>query len=345
MESATEPEVDHARTYEHLLRMLYLSWRATTVIAVGCGAWNGRRTYQCPRAMGALWLVLASESTWSTIRSSKLRRVDRSGLWADTATVATVLGLLPRAYGALEGGDVDEWRHWGTALAEVQAEAVSFATTGWRERAAAAAVLAAAMFVGATLGPDKLKPADLATAAATFTFRMVLTGLLTDIVKGNVDRLNSAHEDAVRAAGDRAQLRARSRYVAYMQGRALRVLDSIATSASPRDGMVRRAAAVEAAGLRRLLLPETGGETAGLAAILDEVTRSGIDVEVVMGAVDPGFEFPEEAAEALRDRLLSCAVPARHGVRRVVLFVDVVGSEVLATIRGVDVRHELRVAL
>lgn len=209
----------------------------------------------------------------------------------EPAAAVAVQILFPLAYGAPPGPNQSEWVDWRLGLREVHAEAVSFALPSWPERAAVVAALSTATSLGAVLGPGRAEASEPASATALVAFRMVMTGLLADTVKANVTRLEAAQAGAVRSARDAGRADTRARYVTYMQGRALGVLDAIASAADPRDAGIRKAASIEAARLRHLILPDDLGGPTVLAGVLDQARAVGIDVEVVMGEVDPEHDL------------------------------------------------------
>lgn len=341
MQPATEAPSERATAYHGLLDLMYLIWRGTSVVVYGPATWEARHSYRRPRLAGALWVAMSLETAWSTARVVRHGHVDRRTVWADTATSTAIAAVFP-----LSGPGTRNryWEDWGVTQGSFHVEGMSFAVRGWPERAGLFALFCAGYVVGELLRPGKVSWIEAAQSGVALAFRAFLTGWLSDFVHSNVERLGRAHADTVAAAEAEALEYERARNRRYLQDRILEMLETVAAAPHPREGRIRRAAAREATGLRRLLMAEVSREGLDIASLVDTAADSGVDLEVVFGEV-PDI-MPVGAVDAIRDALVeACAPLAVDGVHRVVLFVDVAGDSLLATIRGAGVRRDLRLAL
>lgn len=342
MVPATDHDVDHATGYEDFLVWLYVAWRGLSVVVYGASTWETRAHFRRPRLAGAAWLLMAAEFAWSTRRllgGAPRRRRSITG-WVDTAVSAALLVLFSQA---LQPDDSDPWRAWHVqhALAQARATPVLFPDRG--HRIAMTSALVTSHAAGSAFAPGPTDWGQVARTGAAMAFFSASAAVFADLVLGNVRRLDEAHVAAVRATEDAALQRSRALRLRHLQDRAGLVLESIAVAGQPRAPGLRLAARREAERLRRLLLAAENDHPE-LAAVVDEAAERGIDLEVVSG--DSGIALPPAGVEAIRAEVTAAASESAPGtVRHLVLFVDHVDGTLVVTLRGGDVRRELRVSL
>lgn len=317
-------------------------WRALSVVVYGPATFEGRRRYRRPELAAAAWLLLAGESTVSSLHILRRGRNPAAAVWADTLAAAAIAAIFPLVLGS---DREDPWHAWGHSIAPVQAEAVPLALARPPERLAAMAVLCAAPALGHVIHPGPTDWNHIARSAAVTLFRGLWGSLFAHFMRANVARLDVAHHEAVAASRETALQGARRRQRRYLQDRVLSVLDAIAAAERPRDPRLRRAANREAARLRSMLLPNPDDYRAELSDIVERTAANGIDLEVVAGEITAAL--PPQAVEAIHAEVVAAfdesgtADPVRH----VVLFVDTVDGSLVATLRGGNVRREIRFAL
>lgn len=341
MATTSGHDVDHAR-YEDFMLTMYLVWRGISVVVYGASTWESRARYRRPRVAALAWLLMTADIVWSTRRLLRGRHTQDASVtgWVDTAATAAIVGFLPHA---LEPGDADLWRGWHVSQAILHAEAIAFLLPRRSQHAAVTATLVAAHAAAQVLAPGSTDWGDVTRTGATIAFRGLWTSIFASVVRDNVKRLERAHTDAVRTAENAALQRSRSRHRRYLQGRAMTVLEAIAVAEHPRVAELRLAANREAGRLRRLLVPADGAHSE-LADVVDEAAARGIDLEVVYGDVPTAL--PHAAVDAIRAEVALTGRDASPGiVRHVVLFVDAVADTLVVTLRGNEVRREVRITL